>query len=176
MTKKLLPLIFLHLLNIVAYSQGSLLPIGNPAYHTIDRLEVLNYQSSELHSAIKGYRRGDVVKYAVDAQSQMTDSAGVSFSRVGESNLQFIFQDNNEWLYLQNPDGEGSRIERSLSSPLYRKNDKPFLNVFYPTPANLLEVNEPNLHLRINPMLNLGLGVLENEDEPLYYNQRGLEI
>jgi hypothetical protein len=39
-----------------------------------------------------------------------------------------------------------------------------------------LEVNQPDFSLRLNPMLNLKYGNQQNDQDPIFFNQRGVEI
>lgn len=167
---KLLSFLSFLLMTSLLLGQGSLIPLRNPAYHIVDRLEVLSGRPSPIHLALQGYQRGSVAQYALQL-----DTSSFVQSKLTQSDLAFIFKDNNEWLFL-GEDENRSNIERSLESPHYYKTQKPIWKALYKTPANFLELNKPSIHVRLNPMLNSGLGYTQEEDEPLFLNQRGLEF
>ncbi len=166
------------------YGQGSGLPLGNPAYHIMDRLEIKTGLPRPFHSAHKYYRRGDVVRYAM-----LVDTSGAALSDLDRQDLQYIYRDNNEWLgqapYATTltgprvpvfPDTVQTQIEASLADGRYVESRKPLFGFIYPTPANLIEVNDKYFHLRLNPILNLKVGALQDEEAYYFFNQRGAEI
>jgi len=111
---------------------------------------------------------------------------GESFSKTDKYRLQRFFDDNNEWLALEpfasteDPDraafwnGDDFAL-KSLDNPLHRT-QKPIFNLFYPTPAHLLEVNRPDFYLRFNPILDFRYGKQQNDAEDYFFNRRGLRL
>lgn len=175
-------MIFAALLPAFAHAQGSNLPLGNEAYPLLDRLEILSGVPAPFHSSLKEYKRGDVARYAL-----MLDTTQVQWRKGEREQLQYLFNDNNEWLgapefakelgNFRKNGGEAplSQIEMSLAHPQYVQSRKPILKYFYRTPANFYEVNNPHFHFRLNPLLNLQGAYSADEDEPVFYNLRGLE-
>jgi hypothetical protein len=98
------------------------LPVQSQADYLIDRLEILHPGTSPLHSDLRGYWRQDVAKLALKL-----DSANLPLSRRDREDLQYLANENNEWI----PD----------TNRLFQRSKRPFLKVFYTTPANLYEVN-----------------------------------
>ena len=162
-----------------AQGQGSSLPLGNPAYETVRRMEIKYGLSSNLHTSLKSYYRGDMTQYAIHL-----DTSIQTLNRVERADLQFIFLDNNDWLVqMEEPTtlggkriGEGGLDERHMNSSYWENSERPFLKHFYKTPGNLYEVNTPDFLLRVNPLLNLQYGNLQNDESPYYINQRGFEL
>lgn len=157
-------------------AQGTLVPLGNPAYHTIDRMEILSGLQPEMHTSLKYYQRGDIVRYAI-----RLDTSNYQLNELDQADLKYIFLDNNEWLLqwdeplaLTEPDYDQSMDYQK--SPYWKESRKPILKHFYRTPANLLEVNQPDFSLRLNPMLNLKYGNQTNDVDPVFFNQRGVEL
>ena len=138
-------------------AQASGVPLNSPTYHILDRLDILSGVNSPIHPELKYFSREDVAAYALDV-----DTAATRLSRRDRQDLQYLFDDNNEWL----PD----------SSRHLRRNEHPVLKTFYRTPANFYEVNVPDFQLRVNPLLNLQLGQQQDDPELLFQNQRGLEV
>lgn len=167
---------------IVLFAQGSNLPMDSEAYHLLDRLEIASGMPAPYHSSLKYYNRGDVIRYALTL-----DSAQVQWRKGEREQLDFLFNDNNEWLgapefakelgNFRKNGGEAplSQMEMSLAHPKYQFSRKPILKYFYKTPANLFEVNDKHFHFRLNPMLHFQMGRSQEMDEPVFYNLRGVE-
>lgn len=170
---------------IFALGQGSGLPLGNPAYPIVDRLQIKTGKTGPIHSALKPYTRGAVAQMAI----QLDTAADAGLSRLDRADLRYIFLDNNEWLGQAPfattltgrrvpvfPDTVETQIEASLKDEHFVYSKHPILKIFYRTPANLLEVNDRSFHLRLNPILNLQAGSMQGEEEMFFFNQRGLEL
>ena len=183
------------LLPLMVTAQGSTLPFGSTNYHILDRLEILSGMQPEYHSSLKGYLRGDAVRFAL-----RLDTAAVALSFRDKQDIDRIFKDNNEWLGAMDATQtlagrkEGtyekvkgdtlyrlipsSQVKESQLDRYYFKTEKPVWGLFYQTPANFLELNKPAFHLRINPLIQLTAALPggDGSSSPLFYNQRGLEI
>lgn len=183
-------------LPFMAWGQGSALPLGSSNYPLVDRLSIKYGQNTlGLNPALRGYERGKVVKFA-----KRLEASGNSLSKRDIDDLRRIYLDNNEWVAASDvplsiagrrqgvlqkvgEDSLGalyrmvspSQIEACTQDERYTRCQKPILRIFFPTPANWLEVNRPGFHLRINPMIHLQ-AARPNEGEFLFLNQRGLEI
>jgi hypothetical protein len=164
--------------------QGSGLPLESPTYHILDRLEIKTGIPAPFHSSLKYYTRGDVGKYAM-----AVDTARVPLSGRDRQDLYYIFKDNNEWLEQPrfyttvggkreriDPETELTQVEASMENPRYILSKKPVLKIFYPTPANFLELNKKYIHLRVNPILNFKLAEARDDDQLVFTNQRGVEL
>lgn len=166
------------------YSQGSSLPLGNEAYHLLDRLEIKTGVTPPYHSSLKYYTRGAATRYALTI-----DTSALSLSVRDRRDLYYIFKDNNEWLgqayfattiagkreqALQGT--EFTQMEASYEDSRYIESRKPFLKHFYRSPANFVEVNDKYFHLRANPILNFKMAAAKDLDEPILFNQRGIEL
>ena len=157
---KSLTLFFLSFLSSLAPAQPTTLPLHSPGQHIIDRLTIGGSLNSLIHPEVLPYTRADAAALALQLQSK--DSL---LSKTGRRDLQYLFDDNSEWLLACDSSG------RHL-----RRNRKPLLGVFYRTPANLFEVNTRAFHVRANPMLNFALGKERDDAELVFANQRGLEV
>jgi hypothetical protein len=185
------------LLNVALLNaQGSYLPFGNNAYPVLDRLEIKSGLQPAFHSGLKGYTRGDIVQYALQLAA---DTAEAVLSYRDKEDLDWIFTDNNEWLgatalpttlggpkegIYEKVKGDtlyrfipSSQVVKSQQDRYYFRTKKPVFKLFYQTPANLLELNKPAFHIRINPMFNLKAATAGGDTgEFLFMNQRGMEI
>ena len=175
---------FFLLATIVVNAQGTNLPLGNEAYHILDRLEIKTGIPTPYHSAVKYITRGAATRYALQV-----DTAKVALSSKDRRDLYYIFKDNNEWLatsYFATTVGgkkeniestpELSQIEASMENSRYTLSRKPVFKYFYQTPANLFELNKKYIHLRVNPILNFAVGTENDTEQPILTNRRGLEI
>ncbi len=176
---------FITIVVIKCWAQGSNLPLGNPAYHIMDRLEILSGISTPHHSSLKYYTRGQATRYALTLDT----AANIALSDLDKKDLQYIFRDNNEWLVTapfytrlasqreKIADYDGlTQVEVSELSDYYEKSKTPILKWFYTTPANMLEVNDKYFHLRFNPILNFNLAKDQEQEGSLFFNQRGVEL
>ncbi|MCB9316634.1 MAG: hypothetical protein H6569_10885 [Lewinellaceae bacterium] len=139
-------------------AQSATIPLQAPAQHMLDRLKISTNLADELHPEIQPYTRKDAVQVALSA-----DSSIQGLSPLTQYDLQYLLDDNNEWY-------------APTDSHQVRKTQKPLFGIFFRTPANLFEVNTPDFHLRVNPMLNLALGPEQDNAGLLFLNQRGLEV
>lgn len=160
------------------FAQGSAIPLGNDAYHIIDRLEIRTGEPVPFVTGMKPYLRGDVIRYAL-----MIDSSNFSISQKDRLDLYWLFKDNNEWLAQKEAGrtigergkNEKTQMEMSFESDKYIER-KPILKYFYKTPANGFELNQKFVHLRINPILNFKVYKDQNDEQWQFLNLRGAEI
>jgi hypothetical protein len=111
---------------------------------------------------------------------------GETFSKVDNYRLQRFFDDNNEWLGLEpfaaGEDGDRAAFWIGDDFALLAQEDslyqtaKPIANLFFATPAHLLEVNRKDFYLRVNPLIDLRYGKQQNDAEDYFYNRRGLKL
>ena len=164
--------------------QGSGLPLGNPAYHILDRLEIKTGRPTPFHSSLKYYLRSDVAAYALGV-----DTARIPLTIRDRRDLYYIFRDNNEWLVTSRfptriagpresiySDTLVTQVEASMENPRYTMREKPYLGFLYPTPANMVEVNQKFFHIRANPLLDFKLAREQDDSELIFNNLRGMEL
>ncbi len=157
---------------IALSAQTTYIPEGSKEYPIIDRLEIkLGHQADINYSTIKPFSRQAVVNEALyidsvaDANSYSITSdgrrpwQGLNLTAVDKYNLQNILMDNSEWAPEQSED--------FLSK-------HPILNTFYTTKPNLLEVNEKDFFLAVNPVLSLQFAKESDNGETLFLNKRGI--
>jgi hypothetical protein len=183
----LLPLCFLLVLPFFLLAQGSPLPVDDTdAYDLLRRLTLRygneGFQQPATDLSLRPISRSGLVRLAKTYQKLHSDD----FSKVDKYRLQRFFDDNNEWLALEpyasteDPDqaafwsGDDFAL-KALDSPLHRT-QKPIFNLFYPTPAHLLEVNLPDFYLRFNPVLDFRYGEQQGDTEGYFFNRRGLKL
>ena len=177
------------------FGQGAAVPIGNEAYHMIDRLAIKTGEKTPFFNTLRPFRRGDLTAFAIHV-----DTTAENLSSKDKFDLSYIFRDNNEWLnqtelpttiagkreplyrkvYVDSTQTfytiEETPQEATIQSSRYVKREKPILKYFYKTPANLFQINEKYFHLRLNPILDIRYGRDENIDDPIFFNRRGVEV
>ncbi|MFK7934904.1 MAG: hypothetical protein AB8G22_15450 [Saprospiraceae bacterium] len=175
-----LPFIYCLLLSFSLWGQGTNVPLNNRAYHVLDRLDIKTDIQSPIFSSLRPFTRGDIVKYALVVDTAYNQ---VSLTSLDRNDLYYLFKDSNEWLISSTyPTTIGGKNELSTAQVISSRKDsryterKPLLKYFYKTPANLLEINQPFLHLRVNPILNLSIAQPNGDGGALFANQRGLII
>ncbi|MFK8102529.1 MAG: hypothetical protein AB8G15_08390 [Saprospiraceae bacterium] len=182
---------------VILLGQGTGIPLGSQSYHILDRLEIKSKLYTPFSSSIKYYARGEALRFAL-----MVDTADLDLTRLDYHDLDYLFQDNNQWLRKYESeiplkvDSETPRSEkvytdstqtfytiqeRTLAEEYknnsrFRNSRKPLLKYFYKTPANLFELDGEHFYLKINPILNFKIAKQSEEDEFIFLNQRGVEL
>ena len=191
-----IPLIYCCLCSLSGlWAQSIGLPLGNDAYHILDRMEILTGVENPIHSSIKYFSREDVTNYTKKVEGELT-----SISILDKADIRYIYLDNNDWVEkkedlveLEQPklnsertyidstktfyviDGEHYQ-DNEIEENKYVESDQPFLKYFYKTPANFFEINKKSFYLKANPIINFKI-FKDIEDENLnFINQRGIEL
>ena len=169
-------------------AQGAPLPLGDPGYDLVRRL-------------IIRYGFGEHQRPATDLSLQPTDRATLvriaktlyaeheaDLSAVDRYRLQVFFDQNNEFLSVPDlrrgnvdPDRAVFSVDEgfattSADSPYYRRSERPIFNTFYETPAHLLEFNQTDFYLRVNPILDVRYGKQRDDSEDYFLNRRGVRL
>ncbi|MFN0015012.1 MAG: hypothetical protein ACKVU2_10725, partial [Saprospiraceae bacterium] len=140
-------------------AQPATLPLHAPANSMLNRLDILGLTRGQVHPELRPLCREDAV-----AQARLADSIDNGhLSDLDRADIHYIYDDNNEWLLP----GDSTRLRRSA---------KPVLGAFFRTPANFFEVNTTEFRLRANPMLHLAWGTEQSASDPIFFNQRGIEV
>jgi hypothetical protein len=175
--KKSLLLAALFFFNQLLQAQSVPYPLNNEAvYHQIDRFEILYGNDNYLQTTAKPYTRADVIRYALHL-----DSTKARMSKVDQAALQYLFDDNNE--LLTPPELPKTLTQKrdsnqisEITPPQYRTNKKPIFKYFYRTPANLYETHSRFFDLKVNPIYNFKIAEERNDDQPIFLNQRGVDV
>jgi hypothetical protein len=141
---------------IIAKAQTTYLPEGSKEYQFIDRFEIKKGNNTDLNfSTLKPYSRRAIVKEIELLDSSRFTASDTFFtedqkkwealnlSKIDEYNIHSILMNNSEWV-------TGSKESFNSKKSLW--------NTFYKTKSNLLEVNNKDLFLAINPVINFQLG------------------
>lgn len=164
--KSLLKLFFF-ISPIFSTAQSTYLPRGDKGYLLADRLEILQPLGREInYSALQPFNRQHLVSRVsfIDslykaADALFFDGGKPSLCRVDRYNMLRILLNNSEWASVSKDNFESTR---------------PLLKSLYKTKANLLEVNQNNFFLAINPILYGMAGAEKANNDQLYLNTRGL--
>ncbi|MBL7776019.1 MAG: hypothetical protein JNK89_08455, partial [Saprospiraceae bacterium] len=143
--------------NLQLQAQAPPLPAHSRGEQLLERLEIQSGGSS-IHPELRPYNRRDALEAA-----RRPDSFPAGRSRLSQIDLQYLFDDNNEWA-------------RPADSNRLSRNARPLFKTFFRTPAHLFEVNTPDFHLRVNPLLHFATGPEQQEASWIFLNQRGLEV
>lgn len=154
-------LIFIFPLSSLAQSVN--LPQGSKHRHFLDRLEILLQDDSNLNfSGMKPLSR----KTAVEA-AEMADSLHKKYpydeyyhlSTVDQYNLHNLLMNNAEW------------VRGSKDSFVSKKN---LWNTFYKTKADLLQVDEKDFFLAVNPVVQQVQSVETGTGQRIFLNAKGI--
>ncbi|MEP6713687.1 MAG: hypothetical protein ABJA37_14770, partial [Ferruginibacter sp.] len=171
--KSLLKL-FVFICPAAASAQSTYLNQGAKESHFVERLEIKQQTNTDLNfSTLKPFNRKYIVKeveFLDSARMGYPDSTGadkfkdwtdLDLTSVDEYNMQSLLMNNSEWVTTPR--------ENFLSK-------KPLFGVFYKTKANLIEVNNPDFFLAVNPIAQLNLSKENNNSETIFLNTRGVSV
>ena len=141
----------------LAFSQSTYFQQGSKENILLERLEIKAQKDTVLNfSFIKPFNR----KWWVNRlEAIKADSIPVSLTPIDKYNIDRSLLNNLEWV---------TRDKENM------KSKKDLWNTFYKTPANLIEVDQPDFFLSVNPVLNLQVMKESNNGEMLFVNTRGI--
>ncbi len=171
--KSLLKL-FVFVCPVAASAQSTYLNQDAKESRFIDRLEIKQQTNTDLNfSTLKPFNRKYIVKeveFLDSARMGYPDSNGIDkykdwtglgLTAVDEYNMQSLLMSNSEWVTMPR--------QNFISK-------KTLWGVFYKTKANLLEVNNPDFFLAVNPVLQFNVSKESNNSETLFLNSRGVSV
>ncbi len=156
------------------FAQSTYLNQGSKDYHFIERLEIKQQTNTHLNfSTLKPFNRKYIVQeteFLDSARMGYKDSMGVDKYRawtdldltpVDEYNMRSLLMNNSEWVTVPRED--------FLSK-------KPVLKSLYKTKANMLEVNNKDFFLAVNPILQIHQAIEPGYDQGIFLNSRGVSV
>ncbi|WP_336515336.1 hypothetical protein [Pollutibacter soli] len=145
------------ILPLYASSQSVYLQQGSKENILMERLEIKSGGDSILNfNFLKPFNR----RWWVRALENINiDSTDIRLSKVDKYNIFRSKLNNLEWV--------------TGDKEIY-KSKKDLWNTFYKTPANLVEVDNPDFFLSVNPVLNLSVIGDSRSDEVGFVNSRGI--
>lgn len=158
---------------VLASAQSTYLSQGAKEQHFIDRLQIKQRTNTHLNfSALRPLNRRAIVKEAefldsarmgyadsltgIDKYREWTD---MGLTPVDEYNLRSLLMNNSEWVSVPRTDFDSK---------------KKLLNSFYKTKPNLIEVNNKDFFLVVNPVLQVHQAVEPGYDQTIFLNSRGV--
>lgn len=150
--------LLLFLAPAVARSQSVFLQQGSKENILLERLEIKAQKDTVLNfSFLKPYNRK---WWANRLQAIKADSVHIDgLTEIDRYNIDRALMNNMEWV---NSGKENLQSRKSL------------WNTFYKTPATLVEVDQPDFYLSVNPVLQLKAGKETGNDEMLFINSKGI--
>lgn len=143
------------------WAQSSQLPQGNPQEELLERMEIKLQRQPDLNLlGSRGIDRQSAVAAALYADS-LQQSGGIVLSAVDKFNIQQLLMNNSEWY-------QGDRSGFAGKRPIW--------NTFYRTRANLLEVNQKDFFLALNPVLQQQQSSEADNNERVFLNSKGLRF
>jgi len=138
-------------------AQSTYIPLGNDAYHTIDRVEIKgSLVSNDLHTSTKPYNRLNAVIHT----ESVDDMEGVYFKGIDRYNHHYVYKDNSEWSMFG-----AIKSKKTLGKQLYKyQSDFLFLKDF------------DDFWIKGNPVFQFQLGKEFGVDGLQYINSKGAEI
>lgn len=135
---------------------------GSKEYQMLERLEIKTNNIDLMLSTAKPYSR----KYAVaaveliDSLNRNKQRGGYPLSDIDKFNMQRFLMNNSEW----------AKPRAAFQS------EKPIFNTFYKTRGNLIEVNNKDFFIAVNPVFQFKFSSESNNSDRLFLNSRGISI
>lgn len=138
-------------------AQSTYFQQGSKENILLERLEIKAQKDTVLNfSFIKPFNRKWWIK-AIERLEE--DGEPLNLSKVDKYNIQRSKMNNLEWV-------SGDKSAFASKKSLW--------NTFYKTPANMIEVDNPDFFLAVNPVLQLQAMADNESDEMLFLNTRGI--
>ena len=145
----------------IAFAQSTYLPQGSKHQPLLDRLEILLQSNNDLNlSTTRPLSRRFAVRAAEEADS-LHRAGGKLLTPVDAYNLQSLLMNNSEW------------VTGDKSAFVSLKN---LWNTFYKTKANLLEIDEKDFFLAVNPVIQQQQSIESDNDQRIFLNTKGITL
>ena len=150
------------ILPLAAISQSTYLPQGNKHQQFLNRMEIKMQRNPDFNvTTVKPFSRHLAV-IGVEAADSLEKAGIIPLSRVDKYNLRSFLMNNSEWVTGDTADFFS---KRSL------------WNTFYKTKANLLEVNEKDFFLAVNPVFQGQISSeSDNNGDGIFLNSKGITL
>ncbi|MCU0379928.1 MAG: hypothetical protein MUE58_01940 [Chitinophagaceae bacterium] len=150
-------IILLFVAPVTLFGQSAYFQQGSKENILLERLEIKAQKDTSLNfSFIKPFNR----KWWINAIERIEeDPDPLKLTRVDLYNMQRSKMNSMEWVT-----GDKSTLQSKKS----------LWKTFYTTPADLIQVDNPDFFLSVNPVLQLQAGVESASDEFLFLNTRGI--
>ena len=146
-------------LSFSSKAQTNYIQTGFKDYDFLDRLEIKTRSQDLYYSAIKPYpRRQTALQLEITDSLLQSNSNYANLTEIDKYNLQSELMNNSDWTKPRD----------------YYNSKKPIWNALYKTKSNLLEVNNKDFFLAVNPVIYFTGGKEQNNDKVLFQNSRGL--
>ena len=151
------------ILPCVGFSQSTFLPQGSQYDHFLERLGIKLQTQPELNiftpKPLSRKMAVEVSELADSLSNSNPNNTDYHLGTTDQEMLHSLLMNNSEW------------VKGSQSS---FQSKHPFLKTFYKTQANMLEVNEKNFFLAVNPVLQEQQSHQTGNPEHVYLNTKGL--
>ncbi|MEP7317995.1 MAG: hypothetical protein ABI921_04625, partial [Panacibacter sp.] len=145
----------------LAGAQTSYIQPGLKDYDFLDRLEIKTRNQELYYSTIQPYpRRLTALQLEMADSLLQGNSSYANLTETDKYNLQSELMNHSDWTKPRD----------------YYNSKKPVLNALYKTKSNLLEVNNKDLFLAVNPVVYFTGGKEQDNDKVLFQNTRGLNV
>jgi len=146
----------------IVLSQSTYLPQGNKHQQFLNRMEILMQRNPDFNvTTVKPFNRSLAVR-GVEAADSLDKASVLHLSKVDRYNLRSFLMNNSEWV-------------TGDTSDFYSKTS--LWNTFYRTRANLVEVNEKDFFLAVNPVLQAQLSSESSYDgDRVFLNSKGVAV
>ncbi len=175
--------IFVVFFAVSGFGQSSYIHRDLNAAHTIDRIDIKGLGNENFHTGLKYYSRTEIADFISNAEilsehdkfriQKLNSLIGVQDSK-SEQNISYnepnkVYVDSAGIFYTLD---SGSEYEES--KPIEKSSA--FLKYFYKRPGRFFEINSPDFHISVDPILNLRYGQDSESEDLLFQNTRGIRL
>jgi hypothetical protein len=148
----------------IAMAQTTYVPLWAKEGWLLDRMEIKEGTNNDLNlSTVKPYMRKAYVAVADSFMKKIKAGTNAALlTQVDQYNLDRFMANNSEYSTFD-----------TLSMPNW-KSKKEFLGFLWPTKGNMIEVNEKDFYLSINPAINQQQSVESDFNDRVFVNSKGL--
>lgn len=150
------------LIPLSTFAQSSYIQRGTKDEILLDRLEIKSRIGALNFSNTKPYNRRLFTREvkALDSIQRLPETNGSNLTEIDKYNIQRFLMNNSEW---------------STPRETY-KSEKPIFKHFYRTRGNMIEVNNEDFFLAVNPLMQYQQSFEKDNDQNLFYNSRGISL
>ncbi len=156
--------LLLFLIPLSGFAQSSYLMPGGKEEILLNRLEIKSATNENLnYSNIKPLSRRMVTNEVekIDSLAKNNDPNAPELSAIDQYNIDRFLMNNSEW----------SRPRES-----YKSKGAPVFNRLYKTQGNMVEVNNPDFFMAINPVIQYQQSLEKGNNQNIYLNTRGIAM
>lgn len=163
------------------WSQSPAVERYDPAYHTYDRMDILQLSDTSMTDAVNNFDKKKLTEYlrGVWENDDLSEKDRYDILHVLSDNYEFLENEKKKNI-ISKVTGIFKSGETADGFPkkIYREyfDKDPILKYFYKSPTNFLQLMTPSFQLFINPVVQVNYYNQVNNENPVFQNTRGVKV